>query len=203
MITKTCISFSNARYSNAAMESSAMDAQKLASLSQNIHTDTENSVDLSKNISVIDDELSAIIKDVFTNLSNCDEFISNDELLGILDKAKEAHTEWVKVLTNMIQTNTINALQVNPKKCTFGHFYYALNIEHPSIADEWKEIGTIHFNFHTNGEKAMDAIKKERMSEAKAILDETIVLSQKLVQKITTVEDNIKKLSSEGQNIFK
>ncbi len=187
---------------NAAMESSAMDAQKLASLSQNIHNDTENSVDLSKNISTIDDELSAIIKDVFTNLSNCDEFISNDELLGILEKAKVAHGEWVKVLTNMIETNSINALQVNPKKCTFGHFYYALNISHPLIAEDWKEIGDIHFNFHTNGEKAINAIKKDKLSEAKIILDETIALSENLVQKISNVEEKIKKLSSEGKSIF-
>ncbi len=187
---------------NAAMESSAIDAQKLAEISQNVHSDTENSVDMSKNISTLDDELSAIIKDIFTNLAHCDDFISNDEMLGILGKAKEAHAVWVTTLNNMVQNNNISALQVNPRKCTFGHFYYALNVTHPLIEKDWKDIGEIHFNFHTNGDKAINAIKKDKINEAKSILNETIALSEKLVQKITTVENSIKKLSSEGKTIF-
>lgn len=187
---------------NQAMESSSKDAQRLSMLSQDIHNETTESVNMSKNISKIDDELSSILKTIFTNLETSDDFISNNELIGFLDKAKLAHSTWIKTLTEIVNKENVLPLQTNPQKCAFGHFYYILNITHPLIAGEWKQIEGIHSKFHLNGDKVIQAIEQKKNAEARSILIETTTLSEQLIKLLSSIEVKINKLTNEGKKVF-
>lgn len=187
---------------NKAMEVSSDDAQKLSEMTQSIHLDAVKSVEYSKNIAAIDDRLSAVAADLYEGLNLGKHAVKNEEIIEVIEKALKAHLKWLDTLKGMVDNMELQPLQTNSSKCAFGHFYYAMNIEHPRIIALWKEVGELHHAFHLKGDDVIEDIKNKKQNEATIAYEEAKRMSLDMIEKLKTIEANIADMSKEGIPVF-
>lgn len=82
-------------------------------------------------------------------------------------------------------------IQLDNHKCSFGHFYYSVEITNPIILSVWNEIGELHHDFHQCGSRVLEEIKKNHESEAKKLLEEISELSKSMFQKIDAILESV------------
>ena len=186
---------------NTAMDASTADAEQMANMTTNLSDDAAKSVDYAKQLSKIDDDLSAVVEKVFLGLEQGRRAPKNDEIIEILEKAKTAHRNWLTVLKEIVDEGKEVPIQVNPKKCMFGHFYYALAIQKTEVVNEWKKIGSLHESFHTIGQTVLSRLSQDYDSR-RALYDEAVELSQKLMAAIDEVIRKLSQMKREGREIF-
>lgn len=107
-----------------------------------------------------------------------------------IDNAINAHKNWLKNLERIVTEKTIFPLQINDKKCGFGHFYYAMNPADEEIQKIWKPLGEKHKTFHAYGKQVIDLLFSEEYEKAKEVFDEAVNYSEILLQDL----DEIKRL---------
>ena len=173
---------------NKAMESSSKDAERLALMTETIKNEAQVSAKASQKISAIDDELSAVVKEMMEKLKGGAHDLSADEILSIIGKAKIAHGDWLKGLKKIVDEGRLYPLQTNGRKCAFGHFYHAVRIDDPLIAEEWKAIDAIHESFHKTGDKVMEAVKGGNLAEARLIYSEAEKMSRQMFELLEKIE---------------
>lgn len=183
---------------NQAMDSSTKDAETLNYMTQVIHEDALQSSENSKQISKIDEELSAIVKEMISSLSGGINSITNGDLLASLLKAREAHGKWMKNLRRIVDEMRTYPIQTNSKRCAFGHFYHSLNIKHPEIADEWTAIDKVHHDLHSIGIEVINAINKKDSEQAKALYLHAEKFSQQVFLHIDNIVKVIKRYPESG-----
>jgi len=118
---------------NQAMEAASRDAESLTNMTQIIHDDAVQSVNYAKEISLIDDQLSAIVHDMFKELKGGNVLFTNEEFLSVIDRARKSHINWMEGLKKIITEERIYPIQTNSRKCAFGHFYHALEIDNEEV----------------------------------------------------------------------
>lgn len=187
---------------NKAMETSSEDAQKLSEMTQNIHHDAVQSLEYAKNISTIDDKLSSVVINLFEGLKEGKHAVSNEELLDVLQKAKQSHLSWVEKLRGMVDTMELVPLQTDSHKCAFGHFYHAIDITHPDIVKEWNEIDKLHHDFHKQGDKIIEFVEENKKQEAEKDYKETEKISAQVIDKLKSVEKIIEEMNAKGIQVF-
>jgi methyl-accepting chemotaxis protein len=187
---------------NQAMDVSSRDAENLTRMTQVIHDDAVVSAEFAKQISKIDDELSEIVKEQMDALQGSINALDNREFLENISKAKEAHELWLDNLKKIVEEMTIYPLQTNSTKCAFGHFYHAVKITHPSIADDWKAIDGIHHQFHDVGDKVIEAVKRENQTEAVERYQEALKLSKDIFGYLDKVYSQVENLTGKGVRLF-
>lgn len=187
---------------NQAMESSSADAERLSQMTNNIHADATQSVEFAKQIAQIDDQLSAIVSHMFKGLKGGTNALTNEELLKIIDSAKDAHKSWIEVLYKIVNESHIYPLQTNSRKCAFGHFYHSIQIDHPVIAEDWKQIDKIHHEFHSIGDYVIDSIKKHDKETAKELYNEAKALSKQMLELLDNISKKVKQLIEHDISIF-
>lgn len=187
---------------NRAMEASSADAEKLTFMTQNIHHEASQSVDFAKQISKIDDRLSELVGDMLEGLKGGKHAVSNNELLDVIKNAKDSHQKWVEGLNKIVSEMRIYPLQTNSKKCAFGHFYHAIKIDNPEIAEDWGKIDAIHHEFHHKGDMVMDAVKHSDEGAARRNYEEAAGLSRQILGALDSVESKIEQLTQRGISIF-
>ena len=180
---------------NQAMEASSKDAERLSYMTETIHKEAQESVEFAGQISQIDDQLSLIVKEMFDGLKGGRHAVSEEELQDLIRKAKQAHRNWIKGLKQMVEEMRIFPLQTNSRKCAFGHFYQAIEIEQPEIKDEWQKIDIIHNEFHGLGDKVINAVKQNNYTAANRLFGEAEKLSQQMLSLLDRVESKIKQSS--------
>lgn len=185
---------------NKAMEQCSTDAEQLTDMTKEISEDAKESVAYAKTMAGIDDSLSDTVTYMYKGIDDGITMISNSDLHGVIGKAKEAHMAWIENLSDMVNNMKLNAIQTNPKKCVFGHFYYIIKVKHPAVADDWKSIADIHNKFHAQGQKAITAIETSNEKAAREALQATINLSDKLMLILDEVENKIKQLDAKNEN---
>ncbi|AQR96247.1 methyl-accepting chemotaxis protein [Clostridium saccharoperbutylacetonicum] len=188
---------------NVAMDSSAKDAERLNYMTQEIHADAVESAENAKQISMIDTELSEIVKEMISSLNGGINALSNNELVNALVKAKEAHNKWMGSLGKILTEMKIYPIQTNSKKCAFGHFYNSINISHPDISPYWTAIDKIHHELHNTGTKVIEAIKRHDKEHANDLYSQAEKLSKEIFTYIDTVIEEIQKKSKLGIEILK
>lgn len=104
-----------------------------------------------------------------------------------IEKAITAHKAWLGNLERIVREKTILPLQINDRKCGFGHFYYAMNPTNPEVLKLWKELGEKHKKFHAYGKQAIDALFDENYSKAESIYQEASQYSRTLIQDLETI----------------
>lgn len=164
-----------------AMESSSADAERLSYMTLNIHDEARQSVEYAHNISLIDDELSAIVERMFGNLKCGRYATTNKELQEIITQAKTSHTEWLSDLDKMVDNMEIYPLQTDSSKCAFGHFYNSIEIEHPDISQEWNSIDDLHDQFHTLGDQVIRSVESQDKTGAQNHRNEALTVSRQLI----------------------
>jgi hypothetical protein len=176
---------------NTAMEVSSRDAEKLNFMTKTIYVDSENSSEVARQITKLDDDLSNITKKLFNSLSGGSFTITNDDLRLTLNNAKEAHTKWIDTLKKILDEGKVYPLQTDSKKCAFGHFYHTLRIEHPSIKADWDKIDEIHNEFHQCGHMVLDAVKASKTQEAQQYYSQAEVLSKEIFGLLEKIDQEI------------
>ena len=193
----------SAQQVNQAMTMSAADAEKLHGMTQDIHRDAVESEENAKHISQIDKELSEVVREMVAALNGGIHSISNQDLLANLNKAKEAHGNWVKNLKRIVGEMKTYPIQTDAKRCAFGHFYHSITMNNPEVKAEWVSIDAIHEQFHKTGNKVVEAVRNSDEITAKNYLHDAEALSIKIFEKIDTIIRIIEKKNQLGEEILR
>lgn len=185
-----------------AMEASSSDAEKLSYMTQNIHKNAVDSINYAGQISEIDNQLSLIVQNMFESLDGTIHAITNDELMDAIKKAMGAHVKWMDALKKIVDEMRIYPIQTDSNRCAFGHFYNAIQINHPSLVEEWQQIHSVHHNFHSIGDKVIDAVKQNDKARAQKFYSEAEDLSRQMLGLLEKVNSKIIDLSRQGEKIF-
>lgn len=112
-----------------------------------------------------------------------DAFYKMDDQIfaGYIEKAIAAHKSWLGNLKRIVKERTILPLQVDDKKCGFGHFYYAVKPTKPEVLKPWNELGEKHKKFHAYGKQVIEALFDEDYSRAEKICQEAVQYSKILI----------------------
>lgn len=187
---------------NKAMEMSSQDAQKLSEMTQSIQVNATHSVEYAKNIAAIDDKLSHVVNDLFEGLKEGKHAVTNKELLEVLSKAKQSHVNWVKKIKEMVDKMELEPIQTDSNKCAFGHFYHAIDVTHPKLVNQWKEIDKLHNAFHKSGDHIIENIQLNNKLEAERVYKETEKLSMQMLDILNNVIHIIEEMSEQGLRVF-
>ncbi len=114
--------------------------------------------------------------------------LENKNFAEYIDKAITAHKNWLGNLERIVKEKTILPLQINDRKCGFGHFYYAMNPTNPEILKIWKELGEKHKKFHSYGKQALEALFDEDYTKAERVYQEAVQHSATLRQDLDAVK---------------
>lgn len=186
---------------NQAMEESSRDAERLSNMTENIHDEATESVNFAKRIADIDGDLSDIIVDLFAGLKGTQNAMSNDELLDIVSKAKDSHMNWMEGLKKIKDEMRIHPIQTDSNKCSFGHFYNAVNITHPNVEDEWNAIDETHDDFHNLGGEMLDKVKAGDHEAVERVYQDAVGKSKEMLIKLENVEREVNNLKTQGISI--
>ncbi|WP_186430669.1 methyl-accepting chemotaxis protein [Clostridium sp. BSD9I1] len=187
---------------NKAMEISTSDAEKLTNMTEEIHKSAVESSSEATKISKIDSELSDIVKKMLSHLKNSSNSINNKDFIAYMEKAKKSHEEWLSNLKRSVNTMKVYPLQLDGSRCAFGHFYYAINVEHPKITSNWKAIEKVHMDFHNCGRKVMDAIQSENYENAHNYCKQAEGISFKIFKCLEEIIKEVKDIDAAGEHIF-
>ena len=128
--------------------------------------------------------------------------ISNHDLLMNLNKAKEAHGNWLKNLKKIVGEMKTYPLQTDSKRCAFGHFYHAITMDNPAVKEEWASIDAIHDQFHKIGDKVIDAVRNADRDTAGSYLQAAEQLSMQIYEKIDNTIRIIERKNQSGEEIL-
>lgn len=191
---------SSANDINNIMELSSADAEKLSDMTLQVQKEATDTVEFSSQVSQIDDQLSTIIGSIMVGVKDGLHSISNDEFKKTIEDASNAHVKWVNSLKKMVTEMKVSPLQTNSKKCAFGHFYHAMPITRPEIAEDWKKIDSIHHNLHHIGTSAIEAVKRMETQKAKELCEEADQLSLQILELLKKVEHAVNEMDQKGIN---
>ena len=130
--------------------------------------------------------MGAMSKDAFYRLED-------ENFAKYIEKAITAHKNWLANLERIVNERTILPLQVNDKKCGFGHFYYAVEPTRPEVMKLWKELGEKHQKFHAYGRQVIDALFGEDYGRAESIYREAKQYSGTLISDLEHIKKNVLK----------
>ncbi|MBR4026575.1 MAG: CZB domain-containing protein, partial [Lachnospiraceae bacterium] len=171
--------------SMAQMESQA---ERIEEQCIELKTDTHNMRDTTKGLEQITAPLGKIeqtldyaakimggmTKDPFYDLEN-------REFIKYVENAITAHETWLTKLKEMVTTKSVLPLQLDSKKCGFGHFYYAITPKNPELVAIWKPMEEKHKKFHSFGSDAMKALFAEDYTKAEQIYQNAEQYSKDLI----------------------
>lgn len=128
--------------------------------------------------------------------------IDNGIFIQSINSAIDAHKKWVSTLKAMVDSNTAVPLQTNPKKCSFGHFYYAMKPKNKEIAEIWKVVEQKHRNLHEGGTAVIKAVKEENTQKARDSFNKLEALSEELIKDFKNIQTAAEKLTQNRKNVF-
>lgn len=167
-------------------------AEELHLVASDLNSESEKMFAFARNVEIIDASISEVVRMLFETLQKGFCTISEEEFLSILQKAEESHKEWLQTLEKAVAAMQPLPLQLNPKRCAFGHFYYAVPVHFKEIDLEWKEIEKVHKNFHTLGGRVLQAIQANDPEEAHRLFQEAENLSKELLQLLEVTSRKIR-----------
>ncbi|MCD7708733.1 MAG: methyl-accepting chemotaxis protein [Clostridiales bacterium] len=151
----------------------------------------------------VSDELSDIMKPLESIESKLDDSekkmgeLAQDELLslgrekfaGYLDSVISAHRAWIEKLGTIASTRTILPLQLDDKKCGFGHFYNSVKPKNPQVQALWQGLDAKHKKFHAYGSQIIRALFDEDYGKADSLYSEVVSYSGELIRDIESIKN--------------
>lgn len=160
-----------------------------------LHEDTANLQEHGKGIfnivkplETIETRLDESVKAMGVMAKDAFYRLEDQNFAGYIEKAITAHKNWLANLERIVNERTILPLQVNDRKCGFGHFYYAIEPTRPEVMKLWKELGEKHKKFHAYGKQAIDALFNEDYSKAESICGEAKQYSVTLINDLEQIK---------------
>ncbi|SDK66942.1 methyl-accepting chemotaxis protein [Natronincola ferrireducens] len=188
---------------NLAMDSSSQDAEKLSEMTLIIQQDASASAKYAKEISTIDDTLSATVKEMMGALQGSSNAISNEEFLHKLNNGKTSHLEWMKTLKTIAEEMRTYPIQINGSKCAFGHFYDAIKVTHPSILKEWQRIDGVHKKLHQLGEELLKAVEDKNRNQVEQLYHGAEKCSQEVFKYLDRIIEVVEEETKKGIHLFR
>lgn len=177
-------------------------AQKFSDLTNDLKNEAKDSGGYAGTIETIDNELSKWTKYMYKGLMIGNRALTNDEIRDMLYKAEKAHGTWLKLIEKMIVEMKLYPIQINCKKCAFGHFCTAVQIDHIQLKDKWNSIEEIHCEFHSLGAVVLTEIKNQNQKGAQKAHSDAVVLSKQLIKVLREVIVIIDNMSDKDEKIF-
>lgn len=115
--------------------------------------------------------------------------MEHTEFAKYMDKAISAHQSWLENLKHMVDNRTIIPIQLDAKKCGFGHFYYSMTPKTPEIREIWMEVEAMHKQFHAYGKLVKDALLNEDYAASEKHYREAETLSKELIAKFAEMKE--------------
>lgn len=187
---------------NAAMEQCSKDAEEITGLTMTVSELADETNQAADQISGIETKITESTRLLYKGLNTGITMLTNQELTDVLESAKQAHRNWAGKVSDMAEQMKILPLQLDSNKCAFGHFYNAITIKHPRLADEWNSLSEVHKRFHSLGKHVIDAIGSCDAERAKKESREAEDLSGEIVRILDGMIQQIEAMSGQGQNVF-
>lgn len=141
-----------------------------------LHEDTvqlwehsKNIDDFAKPMAMIESTLDESVKIMGAMTKDAFYRLEDQKFAEYIGKAITAHKNWLANLERIVRERTILPLQVNDRKCGFGHFYYAMEPARPEVMKLWKELGEKHKKFHDYGKMVINALFDGDYSKAESV----------------------------------
>ncbi len=152
--------------------------------------------EIIKPIEKIEDELDDVTG--IMGAMSLDRFYmpGNEMFIENVRGAIKAHQSWLYNLKKMVDEGCVEPLQLNPKKCAFGHFYYSFKPQNAEIKAIWDEIEKKHRSFHETGKHVIEAVAKENKQAAASAYNKADEISKDLIQdfeKIISISEDLEK----------
>ncbi len=144
--------------------------------------------DIAKPLGAIETILDESVKGMGAMSKDAFYKLEDQSFAGYIEKAIVAHKNWLGNLERIVKERTILPLQVNEKKCGFGHFYYAIDPTKPKVLEIWKELGEKHKKFHAYGKQIIDALFDADYSKAEDIYRDAKQYSEILISDLERVK---------------
>lgn len=188
---------------NAAMNSSSEDAEHLNLMTETIYNDAQESKRIAEKFAEVDDLLSNINHDALKTLKGSNFALSNDNIINIINNAKQSHLNWLDKLRNMVNNRMVQPIQTNSHKCQFGHYYHSLTIDFPGIKEDWEKIDSLHNKLHRYGESAIKSIESHEYDNALNYFTESEKCGKEIFDLFDKITIAINKQSNNNIQILK
>ena len=187
---------------NAAMEQCSQDAEEITNLTMTVSELADETSQAADQISGIETKITESTRLLYKGLNTGITMLTNQELIDVLESAKQAHRDWAEKVSGMADQMKVLPLQLDSNKCAFGHFYNAITIKHPQLAGRWNSLSEVHKRFHTLGRHVIDAIGSNDMDRAGRESREAESLSREIVKTLDDMIHQIKAMSDQRQDVF-
>ena len=148
--------------------------QSLRATSEKLKTATKPVIAIEGVLSEATKQLGDMTDDAFFRLEYA-------EFANYMDTAIEAHKAWLQNLANMVKNRSAFPIQLNSKKCGFGHFYYSMTPKTPEINQIWQTVADKHQKLHGYGSHVLKALEAENYEEAQRHCEEANEYSKILI----------------------
>ena len=180
----------------------------------NIKEQCEHLDEDTKGLRVISKNLKEAVKPVITIEKVLDEAAKQmgdmtddaffrmefSEFMKYMDTAIEAHKTWLGNLDRMVKEQTFIPVQLDARKCGFGHFYYSMTPKTPEIREIWVTVEEKHKKLHSYGNDVKKAILDGDYSKAQKYSDEAKAYSKQLIADLEKMKAIARSKSSKYRN---
>ncbi len=164
---------------NESVSSIAAISEELSSSMTEMENQLRDSTDFMKQVSIdlgeavkpvvdIEQSLDDAVKKIGSMTEDSFYHLENEEFAKYVKNAIGAHRTWLGNLKKMVVGREVIPLQLDSKKCGFGHFYYALTPQIPAVLPIWNALGDKHKRFHQFGAEVIQAINSREYARAEA-----------------------------------
>lgn len=186
-----------------AMEENSKDAERLSHIALEIGENAENNRVCAEQVDNIDKRLAEVAKVLYEDLRGGGRKMAHQELIQIIQNAKNAHMLWLENLKKMAESMEVFPLQTNGNRCAFGHFYSVIRVNNPKIASLWEEIGAEHKEFHSYGKRVMAAVKEQDENVAMNEFMKADEASHKLMGMLDKAAEIIGEMENDKEDLLK
>lgn len=183
---------------NGSMSSIAAISEELSSSMMEMENQLKDSTNFMKQVSVdlgdavkpvveIEQGLDDAVKQIGTMTKDAFYHLDNAKFAQYVKNAITAHCTWLSNLKKMVGNRSVVPLQLDAHKCGFGHFYYALTPQIPSVLPTWNALGDKHKRFHQFGAEAIRALNNGDYAHAEQICREAEAYSGELLNDLQKI----------------
>lgn len=168
---------------NGSMGSIAAISEELSSSITEMENQLRDSTNFMKQVSIelgeavrpvveIEQGLDDAVKQIGLMTEDAFYHLDHAEFAKYVKNAISAHCTWLTNLKKMVANRSVVPLQLDAHKCGFGHFYYALTPQIPSVLPIWNGLGEKHKKFHQFGGEVIRALNNGDYSRAEQVCRE-------------------------------
>jgi methyl-accepting chemotaxis protein len=128
--------------------------------------------------------------------------ITNSEFVDTIAPVINAHRNWVNLLEHMVDNMTVEAIQTDSYKCSFGHFYHSIEPRNEKILKIWKAVDGYHEDLHKKAEIVIGYINENDRESARKHLDHARSNSEILISMFNEMIEVSKKMEINGESVF-